>query len=942
MNPLFKLIEHGQSYWMDDLTRSMIRSGELARRVREEGLRGITSNPKIFHDAISKGDDYDEQIRHLMDEGHSVEGIYEALTVTDVRETCDVLAPVYEDSRGLDGFVSLEVSPYLAHDTEGSIAEAHRLWQAVGRPNLLIKIPGTPAGVPAIEACLFDGININITLLFSIASYEAVANAYIRALERRAAAGKPVAEIASVASFFLSRIDVLVDRLLGHRIRPARPRDQEWVPEDLIGKTAVANAKLAYQRFKDIFAGPSWQALERKGARVQRVLWASTSTKDPLYDDVCYVEPLIGPHTVNTMPGRTIAAFAERGTVKTTVEEGMEEARRVMEDLGRFGIDLDCVTSQLIDEGVQKFIAPYDDVMKTLAQKCQRFLADKATRERFSLGPASSAVESVLGSLQARRFGARLFARDPGLWSSDPKKTKAIINRLGWLDTQKFREKSREIREFAEDTRRNFGHVVLLGMGGSSLCAEVCHRVFGSAEGWPAFLMLDSTDPAAVRQIESRTEPVKTLFLVASKSGTTLETLSFYRYFRHRLEQAGAKRWGDHFVAITDPGTPLAREAREAGFLRIFENSEDIGGRYSALSYFGLVPMALLGMDIDSILERANQMNMRVGSVVPTAVNPGISLGAALAMAARSGWDKVTFVCSESLAPFGAWVEQLLAESTGKAGRGLVPVIDELIGAPHVYGNDRLFVHLRLKSDPDEERARRLDALKEAGHPVLQIELMSPIGLGGEFIRWEIATATAGAILGVNPFDEPNVAESKRNTDELLKQWEREGRVGHKDPLMRDQDIELYAPADTPKWIGHSMHESFQRYLQGARAGDYIALLAFLPPVSKINQELAELRLQLRDRLKVPVTVGYGPRYLHSTGQLHKGGPESGLFALFTADSAEDASIPDKPYGFGTLERMQALGDLRSLADKGRRVVRLHLGIHPELALGRLVEGLKF
>jgi transaldolase len=374
MNPLVQLMECGQSYWLDNLTRAMIMSGDLKRRVSEEGLRGVTSNPAIFHKAIAGSEDYDAQIRELAAAGKDVAEIYERLVVTDVRDACDVLRPVYDASQGVDGFVSLEVSPHLAHDTEGTMLEARRLFQAVRRPNLLIKIPGTLEGIPAVEEMLYEGMNINITLLFAIGRYEAMAEAYMRAFERRLAQGKGVDRVASVASFFLSRIDVLTDELLGELMKKkANPS-----AERLLGRFANANAKLAYQSFKGMVAGKRWRGLEERGARVQRLLWASTSTKNPRYSDVYYVEPLVGAHTVNTMPNETIAAFADHGrVVKDAVESGVDEARQVLADLRKLGIDPDRVTDQLLREGVQKFIEPFDKLLGTLAEKRRKILGGK-------------------------------------------------------------------------------------------------------------------------------------------------------------------------------------------------------------------------------------------------------------------------------------------------------------------------------------------------------------------------------------------------------------------------------------------------------------------------------------------------------------------------------------------------------------------------------------
>ncbi len=375
MNPLLKLIEYGQSFWLDNLSRKMITNGTLKKRVIEQGLRGVTSNPTIFNNAISKSSDYDAQIKLLVKNGKSVAEIYQALVVKDVQDACDILEPVYEESNGIDGYISLEVSPYLARHTLETMEEAHRLFKAVNRPNCMIKIPGTVEGVPAIEQMIYEGINVNVTLLFSIQNYEAVAKAYIRALERRVADKKDVNSVASVASFFISRIDVLVDQLLKHRMLPEKDDKIANQAKSLLGKLAVASGKLAYQSYKKIFNGNKWKALIQKNARVQRPLWASTSTKNPDYYDACYVEPLIGKNTVNTMPDDTIEAFADHGKiVEDAIERDIEEARKSFDMVEKLGISMNYVAKRLEDEGIQKFIDPFNVLLDSIAQKRERFL----------------------------------------------------------------------------------------------------------------------------------------------------------------------------------------------------------------------------------------------------------------------------------------------------------------------------------------------------------------------------------------------------------------------------------------------------------------------------------------------------------------------------------------------------------------------------------------
>lgn len=942
-SPLLQLLDHGQSYWLDNLTRGMIESGALEERVRQEGLRGVTSNPSIFQKAITGGSEYDEQIAGLMDRRLPVSEIYERLVVDDIRDACDVLRPVYDDSGGTDGFVSLEVSPYLAHDTGGSVEEALRLYGAVDRPNVFIKIPGTDAGVPAIEELLYRGVNVNITLLFSIDAYEAVARAYLRAMERRHEEGKSVEDVASVASFFLSRIDVLVDSVLGHRIQSGAAGDEVSA---LMGRAGIANAKLAYRRFRELFSGERWQKLEDAGAHVQRMLWASTSTKDPLYSDIRYVEPLIGPHTVNTLPERTIRAFDDHGTVATTVEDGVDEARRVMERLSEVGIDFEHITEQLLHEGVRKFIDPYDSLMATLAERYERHADWPSAGHAAVLGDGASDVEDTLDSLERRQYARRLDEPDPALWSDDPEVREAISNRLGWVDApDSFSDRLDEIHAFADDVRPpEFEDVLLLGMGGSCQAARVLEGVFGPDEERPDLTVLDDTSPDAVRETERRLDLEHTLVLVASKSGTTAETRALYRHFRSRIEElVGADAAGDRFAAVTDPGTPLAREAEERGFRALFENPEDIGGRYSALSFFGLVPAALLGIDVEELLRRAGDLRRWHDGSVPAGANPAVRLGAALGALAGNGRDKVTVACADDLEPFPLWLEQLLAESTGKEGRGLVPVVGEELEGPEAYGEDRVFVRLHTPDSQDLDAARRLEKLEQAGHPVIEIHLRERADLGAEFLRWEIAVATAGRVLGVNPFDEPDVQASKEKTAELLDRLAEEGELPAEAPVARGDHLELYADPGAP-WLGSATRDgpdgALSAILDSVEPGDYLALLSFFRPTSERRAALQTLRARLRDRLGAATTLSHGPGYLHSTGQLHKGGPDRGVFLMLTADPGDPLDVPGEPHGFGELRAAQALGDERALRERGRRVLRLHLGSDVEAGLRELYERL--
>jgi transaldolase/glucose-6-phosphate isomerase len=942
MSNLTKLIDYGQSYWLDNLTRDMIKSGELKKRILKEGLRGQTSNPAIFFKAITDGTDYSKQIEKLAKEGKSVLEIYDALTIKDVQDACDLFRPVYESSNCVDGYVSLEVSPYLAHNTEETLSEARRLFAAVNRPNCHIKIPGTAACIPAIEQALYEGININVTLLFSIKSYEDVAHAYINALERRLNEGKSLDKVTSVASFFLSRIDTLTDQLLSHLINPAKDFGNMPRPEHLLGKAAVASAKIAYQSFLNIFSGERWEKLASTGAKVQRPLWASTSTKDPLYPDTKYVDSLIGKNTVNTLPEVTITAFARNGKLANdTILQGVDGAYKVLNDLKLLGIDIDLVTTQLTNDGVQKFIEPFDKLMKKLAQERLKFIEDKVGTQKFFYGKSESSVKAAITSLNDKQFTRRLFAKDSYLWKDDPKISAAIKNRLGWLGVEDFMNRIDEINDFVKNVRADkYSYAVLLGMGGSSLCPEVALQTFGVKKGFLKLLVLDNTSPEAVKNVESQIDLSKTLFIVASKSGSTIESNSFYKYFYNLFEENKIQNPGKHFIAITDSKTSLEQEAKNKNFRHIFTNPEDYGGRYSALSFFGLVPMALLGISVKEILASAYRMKLSSGPFIPSELNPAVSLGVFLGINQKAGRDKATFVLSSSIKSFGLWVEQLIAESTGKEGKGILPVEGEKLGSPNDYSNDRLFVYMFIKKENDNAVEKKLAALEKAGFPVVRIMLPDVYSLGGEFLRWEIATAASCAVVGVNPFDEPNVSESKKNSNDLLAEWKQNGKFAETAPLVKTDSISIFADQSL-NLAGRNVKDVLNKFLKLIAPSNYISFLAYFLQTPERDKYLQIIRNNLNKRYKTATTIGYGPRYLHSTGQLHKGGPNKGVYILLTTDTDLKIDIPGSGYDFATLQHAQALGDFRALKNKQRRVLQIHLHGNIEEGLKTLVHILK-
>jgi len=927
MNPIKALHQHGQAIWLDFLARNFIAKGDLKGLIDRDGVRGVTSNPSIFEKAIAGSTEYDDSIAGLLRErDRSVGDLYETLAVEDIQRAADVLRPVYDELHGDDGYVSLEVSPYLARDTAGTIAEAERLWRAVRRDNLMIKVPGTPEGLPAIEALIAQGINVNITLLFSQQLYASVLDAYIAGLEKWVASGGDPKKIASVASFFVSRIDTAVDKELDGKIAAANDADKKAALEALKGKVAIANAKLAYRHYKNVIGTERWARLADKGARVQRLLWASTGTKNKAYSDVLYVEELIGQDTVNTVPPATLDAFRDHGQLRDSLEENVPEAEHVLAELARAGISLEAITDRLVEEGVTLFAEAFDKLLGAVAHKRAALLSARIDGQSIHLAAdLETPFKKLADDWRAGGLIRRLWARDAAVWTGQDED-----KWLGWLDAVAHgqAELSR-YQAFAQWVKQQgFTDAVVLGMGGSSLGPEVIATTFGRAAGFPRLTTLDSTDPAQIRRTEAAIKLDTTLFIVSSKSGGTTEPNVLMDYFFARVGTTRGDKAGQHFVAVTDPGSSLEKIAKTRGFAHIFHGDPSIGGRYSVLSPFGLAPAAASGLDLGKFLEATASMVRACGPDVPPDENPGVQLGLALGAAARQGRDKITLTASAPIADFGAWVEQLVAESTGKNGKALIPLEGETLGTPEVYGRDRVFVDLSLKDDHTREAA--LAALEKAGHPVVRIAVTDPLHIGQEFFRFEIATAVAGAVIGINPFDQPDVEAAKIKTRELTAAFDKTGALPTETAVATDGAVAVYtdeanAAALRKAGADGSVHSWLKAHLGRIRPGDYAVLLAYVDRDAAHLDAAHDLRMAIRDRRHVATCVGFGPRFLHSTGQAYKGGPNSGVFLQITADDAADLAVPGHKASFGVIKAAQARGDFDVLTERGRRALRLHI-----------------
>jgi transaldolase / glucose-6-phosphate isomerase len=894
---LAALTAAGTSVWLDQIGRQIIESGELRRLVEEDSLRGVTSNPTIFNAAILGAPDYDDQLGACARAGKSTREIFQEMAIKDIQDGCDVLRSVYDETNGYDGYVSFEVDPDLAFDTEKTMEQAREYWRRVDRPNLMIKIPGTDEGVPAIEQMIYEGLNINVTLLFAVAAYERVAEAFIRGLERRREEGKSV-DMQSVASFFVSRVDSEVDKRL-----------EAAGNTSLLGRAGLANARAAYRRYQAIFHGERFAALRDAGASVQRPLWASTGVKNPRYSDTMYIDGLVGPETVNTMPMATLLAAADHAEVQAnTVEIDPEPDLRA---LAEAGIDLDEVTAKLLADGVDKFVEPMDKLLEGIDEKREAIVTSRPPTIKASIpDDLEPRIAERVKRAMVEDVAHRIWKKDATLWG--PADQPEVSDRLGWLTiVDTMLEAADDLQAFADEIRgEGFTDVVLLGMGGSSLAPEVIRQSFGEQDAWPSLHVLDSTDAGAIRRVQERADLDKTLFLVSTKSGGTIETLSLFKHFWSLRSE------GRQYVAITDPGLGLADLAAEHGFRRTFLNDPEIGGRYSALSYFGLVPAALMGADVRGILDRAGVAEQNCLTFDSSNTNSGLWLGLAWGELALAGRDKLTYAIDPPLESFGLWVEQLLAESTGKHGKGILPVVDEPIGAPESYGEDRTFMYLRRVDEPDAELDAKMDALAAAGHPVITRSIHGPTDLGRLFFFAEFATAVAGWVLGINPFDQPNVQEAKDATARVL-----------------DEDVQ-----DSPD----AGDEGLRALLDGLRAPEYLAILGYVEPSEGFDAAIADLRAAIRDATGAATTFGYGPRYLHSTGQLHKGGPASGRFLQLVHDSAPDLEVPGAGYTFTRLKHAQAIGDLETLRAHGRPAERLsESGDDPAAAVRALTDRIR-
>lgn len=777
----------------------------------------------------------------------------------------------------------------------------------------MIKVPATQAGIPVIRALIGEGINVNATLIFSIDRYQEVIEAYLLGLEDRVKQGLAISHIHSVASFFVSRIDTAVDQLLEDRLA-----NGEEKARNLMGKIAIDNARMAFQTFKSVFSGSRFEALAKKGAQIQRPLWASTGTKNPSYSDCLYVDELIGANTVNTIPASTLDAFLDHGVPSLQIEHELKESIGRLDTLIELGINLWEVTDKLEAEGVLAFQKAHQSLLSTIDSKRSRFSSE--------VDPIKDGLKETIKTAVNADYINRLFEHDPSLWTDDQQQHAEIMNRLGWLELpgKQFGFISDYQAFLKQALEEGFTDVFVLGMGGSSLAPEVLAQSFKNQVAPCAGLRLriiDTTNPKEISDQLAAIDLEHTLFVVASKSGGTSETMAAYHFFANEIEKVLGQAKGKHFIAITDPGSSLADLAQSNAFRAIFYSPASVGGRFSAFTPFGLIPATLIGIDLDPYLLKADFSDRSSRPVISLPANANAMLGLVLGSAALQGKNKLTFIAEDFGANLVPWLEQLIAESSGKEGKGILPVENEPILDSFDYPSDRLFVYLEV----DGSKAQTIQKLEEKGYAVLHFKLEGPNDLAREFYRWEYATAIACAVLGVNAFDQPDVQSNKLVTKEVIAQYKESGNLNEGEPIFNNHGFKVYGNMQPGLDSCNSLDEIIAIYAKDIPEGGYIALNAYLPRQCNEIENLQALRARLLNKYNVATTLGFGPRFLHSTGQFHKGGPDGGLYIILTRKNQQDLDIPGEGMSFGTMQLAQALGDFEVLQARGKQVLRIDL-----------------
>lgn len=904
----------GQSLWLDNIRRDSLDSGELADQVAAGELRGATSNPTLFERAIVSSENYAVDLRRFAQAGWSAERIFVQLAVDDIRAAADAFLPLFEQTNGGDGFVSIDVNPEFVDDTNKTVEEARRLWDVVNRPNAMIKIPATLAGLSAIESSIRAGINVNATLIFSLGRYIEVMEAYMGGLEGRLEAGGSLDHISSVASYFVSRIDTALDEQLQEIIQRGEAEGER--ASSLLGKVAIANCKLAYAQFVATFQGERFQTLATRGARVQRPLWASTPTHSPEYPDTYYVDHLIGPDTVNTLSETTFKAFKDHGTPELTLPENISTARSQLQALDDLGISLDTVAEQLERQCVSELSASYRSVLGTIEAKASTFQKELAVLE--------PKMRETLAELERDDVGKRLWQEDATLWVERDREKAQVRRWLGWLsEPAKMSTGVAKLTRFAEAVDPAITSLVLIGSGGGTFTAKVLARILASPNGIDLHT-INTANPDDIRAIKRKIAPEATLYLLVESSpgdGIEEQLLStFWEQAVRKLEE----QTGDHFVVIAKEGFKLHNWAVEKGIQKIIEadNQDDLC--LSPFNITSLLPAALAGADIHSFVQGGVDMTRACGPLENGAQNPGLFLSSVLAAAFRSGRDKVTLFADPPLEPGLKWIECLLAAGRGRDERGFITIRDEPPGSGNVYGDDRLFVYLRVSGSLD----RRLAEWIRADIPVLVLETSPcPASIGEMLVQWQIGAAIAQHLLSVNPTALDAHHRSRAEFQHILHRLERKGELPQIDPLWQGDGVQLRAASRGRKFTGDGLSEVADFILTESQEAGGLGLRFFTPMSKTLQGKVRRLRHTLRDQL--------GLFSLASSAEYDLGsarGFKDVVNLILMVKPRKDEAIAGKKYTFGQLFEGQALSDLAAMKEYESPVLYLYFDAQKRLS----------
>ncbi len=918
-----KLKEVSQSLWLDSISRDMILNNTLSSFIEKYQITGLTSNPTIFENAILNSSSYDNSIKMASKKFKTEDDIAYSIMIEDIQRACDLLKKTYETTNGDDGYVSIEIPPTI-NEKSKMVECAEKIYEMVSRPNLMIKIPATQQGIEAEEELIKKGINVNMTLIFSPHIYTKVADAYISAMKWRVE-NKVEGNVFSVASFFVSRIDSEVSKELDKIISNTDDIDRKNEILMFKGKAAVALSLITYEIYRNKFYTQSFEELRKAGIKPQKLLWASTSTKDPSMRDTLYVDELFLPNTINTIPTNTLFAFFDHGRINLEdIETRINQAKEIYQKIEKNGIIWQAIFENLLYDGMDRFVKSYNKILDAIRKKIKKTDSLLPSLQLYNLE-----IEQTINQIKNKQFIKRLFLKDPTLWKKDSKSAQQIKKSLGWLDIASVMKKNiNNITTLRDEViKEGFRYAVLLGMGGSSLGSEVISSIFGEHKKIKLYI-LDSTNPQWIARISSKIKIEKTLFIVSSKSGTTLETLTQFKYFYSLLKKR-LKKPGRNFIAITDSSTPLQEIAKKYSFRKIFINPSDIGGRFSVFSYFGLLPASFTACNIERLIEKAEEaQNELTNNETP----PAIVLGCFMGKAFLSGRDKLTLIVPKKFERFGLWVEQLIAESTGKEGKGIVPIVDTELLNPQSYSNDRFFVIISCRNFYEYENEEKINNIIKNGHPVLRVYLNDRYDVATEFYRWEVATAVAGHIMEINPFDQPDVQFTKDFTKKVL-----QTKTIKLKPSLKTKDIEIY----TANITINEEKDLLWQILKNISENGYFSLCAYIDENNKNDTMMKRIKKLLTENIGITSLCVYGPRYLHSIGQLFKGGKNNGIFLILTHKSKKDIKILGEDSSFDKICTAQAIGDFLAMKEKGRMCVMVHTRKEPAHILKKIISELE-